>query len=56
MEYNEFKYIIFDMVWDKSRTIIGAYLNVLSGQWGIPLVQVVKDFNEYTMESSTIGN
>jgi len=56
MEYNEFKYIIFDLVYDKSRTIIGSYLNVLGKQFGVPLQDVISDFNEYTMDSSVIGN
>ena len=55
MTYDEFKFSLFDMIMFSSRTNIMKFLTTLSNQFNIPLDKVVEDFNEYTMNSSTIG-
>lgn len=50
MEYEEFKYTIFDLVCNSSRTIIKAYLRKLSEESNIAYDFVTNDFNEYTMD------
>jgi len=50
MEYEEFKYTIFELICNSSRTIIKAYLRKLSEESNIAYDFVTNDFNEYTMD------
>jgi hypothetical protein len=47
MTYNTFKYTIFSVIANSSRSIIKAHLHKLSVDFNIPYSIVVKDFNEY---------
>jgi len=47
MEYNTFKYTIFNCIVNSSRTIIETYLEKLSIDFNIPYNDVVKDYNEF---------
>jgi hypothetical protein len=47
MTYNTFKYTIFSVITNSSRSIIEAHLHKLSVDFNIPYNVVVKDFNEY---------
>lgn len=47
MTYDTFKYTIFNIITNSSRSIIKSYLHKLSIDFSIPYSVVVSDFNEY---------
>ena len=47
MTYDTFKYTIFNIIVNSSRTIIHSYLHRLSVDFEIPYNRVIDDFNEY---------
>jgi hypothetical protein len=47
MEYNTFKFTIFNCIVNSSRTIIETYLERLAEDFNVPYNTVVQDYNKF---------